>query len=97
MGFLESGMRMYLCVLLICIFITVDATGVPRQFIESARLYGAGNYRALRNPDGSEKCRGTSQFFRRSDSIGRKLGGPVLNAGEPIRGPRRILASKGAL
>ena len=32
-----------------------------------------------------------------SDSVGRKLGGLVLNAEEPIRGFRRILASKGAL
>jgi len=66
-------------------FITGNATGVPTQFIESAQLCRAGNCRAFRNPDGSEKCQVTSQFFRRSDSIERKVGGLVLNAGEPIR------------
>ena len=43
-----------------------------------------------------KKCESTSQIFRRRDSKGRKFGGLVLNAGEPIRGPR-MLASKGAL
>jgi hypothetical protein len=66
-------------------FITVNASGVPTQFTESAQLCRAGNCRAFRNPDGSEKWQDTSQFFRRSDSIGRKVGGLVLNAGEPIR------------
>jgi hypothetical protein len=66
-------------------FITVNATGVPTQFIESPQFCRAGNCRAFRNPDGSEKCEGTSKFFRRSDSIGRKVGGLVWNAGEPIR------------
>jgi hypothetical protein len=42
----------------------VIATGMPTQFIESAQLYTAGNCRAFRNPDGSEKCEGSSQFFR---------------------------------
>src|SRR5260370_4537937 len=63
-----------LCLPLIC-FTTADATGVPTQFIESEQLYRAGNCRAFRNPDGSEKCKSTSQFVHRSDSIGREVGG----------------------
>jgi hypothetical protein len=75
---------MYLCVPLSCIHYGY-ATDMPRQFIESAQLCRAGNCRVFRNPDGSEKFKGTSQFFRRSDSIERNVGGLVLNEGEPIR------------
>ena len=78
-------------------FIPADATGMPMQYIESAQLTAQKIAEVSEIPTVQKNA--GALVSSSTEAIRRQEGGRacLFSAGKPIRVPRRMLASKGAL